>query len=226
MRAATASGHHDVDAVRRPHQRDHLVVVVGVHEPGPEMAAVGVALGRAAVFYLPDRLSGMLEKELADVLFAPPAVVEEPGVFRTDDHEGVAHHVGLNVAQGAHGVGQHRQEVPGVVGVVHDVVGRFGGKDSHGAIRWVQTGIGVQRLPGIGLLVLGHAVGVGARMAERRLVGLAGDGPAQVEEDEFDGPADGGVGPPSRTEAVVAAVDVQLFNYWSADNHQRCVDAR
>ena len=189
------------------------------------MAAVGVALGRAAEFYLPDRLSGMLKKELPYVLLAPPAVVKEAGVFRSDDHEGIAHHVGLNVAQGAHGVGQHRQEIPWVVGMVHDVVGSFGGEDGYGAIRGLQTNVGMQGLPGVGVLVFSHAIGVGARMAECRLVGLAGNGPAQIDQGQFHGAADGGVGPPSRTEAIVAAVDVQFFDDRAADDDQRRVDA-
>ena len=67
-------------------------------------------------------------------LLGPPAVGKAACLFRSGDHEGIAHHVGLNVAQGAHGVGQNRQEIPWVVGVVHDVVGRFGGEDRYGAI--------------------------------------------------------------------------------------------
>jgi hypothetical protein len=50
MRAAAASGDHDVDPVGGAHNWHHLVVVVCIDEPGPEMPSVGVALGRAAVF--------------------------------------------------------------------------------------------------------------------------------------------------------------------------------
>ena len=75
MRTASAPGHHDVDAVCGPHYRDHLVVVIGIDEPGPEMTSIGVSLGWAAVFQRPDGLPGMLEKKLTDVLLPPAALV-------------------------------------------------------------------------------------------------------------------------------------------------------
>ena len=98
MGAAAASGDHDVDAVGSANDRHHLVVVVGVHEAGPEMPAVGIALGRAAVPERPDRLPGVLEKKLADVRLAPAVLAEELSMLRADDHECVAHDVHLDVA--------------------------------------------------------------------------------------------------------------------------------
>ena len=75
MGAAASSGHHDVYPVGGAHYRHHLIIVVGVHKPRPEMPAIGVSLGWAAVSQRPDRLSGMFEKKLANVLLAPTVFV-------------------------------------------------------------------------------------------------------------------------------------------------------
>ena len=97
MRPTLPAGNHDVDPVCGANYRHHLFIIVGIDEPGPKMAAVRVALGRAAVFQITNRLSSMLEEELSYVLFAPTVLMEEPGVFRTDHHECVAHDVHLYI---------------------------------------------------------------------------------------------------------------------------------
>ena len=170
------------------------------------MAAAGVALGRAALAEFPYRLAGVLEEKLADVPFVPAVAVEELGVLGADNHEGVTHDVHLNVAQGAHGVGKNGQEVPRVGGVVHDVVRRLRREHRHRTVGRGEAQLDVHWLPGVGVLVLGNAVGVGARVAEGGLVGLARYGAAQVEQDQLDRAADGRIGSPTGAEAVVAAV--------------------
>ena len=141
-------------------------------------------------------------------------------MFRADGHEGITHDVHLDVAKSAHRVRQDRKEITGILGVVHDVVGSFAGEDGYRAVRGFQAGVGVQRLPRVDVLVLSDAIGVGAGVAECRLVRLAGDGPAQIDQGQLHGPADSGIGPPAGAEAVVAAIDVEFFDYGTTDNHE------
>ena len=109
--------------------------------------------------------------------------------------------------------------------VVHDVVGRFCRKDGHRAVRGVEAKLHVHWLPRVGVLVLRDAVGVGAGVSEGRLVGLAGDCTAQIEQRQLDRPAYRGVGPPAGPEAVIAAVDVELLGDGAVDDEQRGVYA-
>ena len=97
MGATSAPGNHDVDPVWGANHGYHLFVIVCIDEPWPKMSAISVALRRSSVFQLTNRLSGVLEKELPYVLFAPTVLMKEPGMFRANDHKGVAHDVHLDI---------------------------------------------------------------------------------------------------------------------------------
>ena len=79
-----------------------------------------------------------------------------------------------------------------------------------------------QRLPRAALAVLGPAGGVALRRRQHRGRSQPGNAAAQVEQDQPDCPADGGVGAETRPEAAVAAVQADLRRIRAVDDHQRC----
>jgi hypothetical protein len=100
-----STGNQDVDVLRASYNWNHLSVIGGVYESGPEESTVGVTLGRAAVPQTANGLPGILKDEQLYVSLSPPGLGQHTGVFGAKDDEGVTHDVHLDVAQGTHGVG-------------------------------------------------------------------------------------------------------------------------
>ena len=76
----------------------------------------------------------------------------------------------------------------------------------------------VQGRPSGRFLVLAEAERVAQRPAEAGPVEFAGNGPADVPDDQAEGAADGGIGPESRTEACLTAVNPDLLAHRAVDD--------
>src|SRR5262245_30844886 len=71
------------------------------------------------------------------------------------------------------------------------------------------------------LLVLANAVGVLGRIAKGALVEVGRPAPANVEHDEANGAANGGIGPVAGAERIRAAVHADRAGNRAVDDHQR-----
>jgi hypothetical protein len=99
---------------------------------------------------------------------------------------------------------------------------RVGGRHRDRArLRVETTGVGVQRRPAARGLVLPDTVGEPAGVRLGRYRAAAGVDPADGQERQADGPADGRVRPVARGEQPGVAVDVQLIPDRPVDHDQR-----
>jgi hypothetical protein len=79
----------------------------------------------------------------------------------------------------------------------------------------------MQRLPRIGVLMLGYAIGVFARMGVLAKIDLAWNGAAEIDQCQPERPADGGIGAPARTEYAIAVVEPELLDDGPIDDEKR-----
>ena len=105
--------------------------------------------------------------------------------------------------------------------MIGDAVGRLARERGHRAVGGRKPAVRVVGRPRARLLVLADAVGVAAGMTEGGHRGLARFRPAQVDHDETQGPADGGVGPVPGSEHSERAIERDPLPDRAVDHEQR-----
>ena len=156
------------------------------------------------------------------MLLAPAIVGDGFGVARTYHHHHFALRVKHVLAERGHGVSNREGEIEGVLaGLIVDVVRRLAAKHRHRALLTREAALNMQRIPRALFFILGNAVGVFARMAERGLVGHTRNRAANVGKNQLDGAADRGVGAIALAEHVGAAVHAEREAGRAVYHHQR-----
>src|SRR5215831_16468408 len=89
-------------------------------------------------------------------------------------------------------------------------VGRFGVHDGDDTVARLKAPFDMQRLPGIGCLVLGDAISVLAGMRVLAEIDLRRHRAAEIDECEAQPPADRSIGAPPRTEHAIAVIEAKL----------------
>ena len=143
-------------------------------------------------------------------------------VLRSQHQHRVALGVEVVAAERRHGRGEGLDD-PDRVGayVLGHRVGRLGVDHGDRAFIGGEAPLDVQRLPRVGVFMLADAEGVLAGVAVLAEIDFRRDGAAEVDQDQPHGPADGGVGPPARSEDAVAVVDPEPLDDGAVDDDQR-----
>src|SRR6266542_3170114 len=214
----SAPRHHDHDFLRRGKLGDERI---GIRRPGileaPALRAVGPGLE------LPRAAAHRLEEVALHVLLGPSRAADGLGVLGPNDPEGVA-------VEGKALVIPHARRRPAQRGdelwrlaaqMVVDDEGPLAREDCHRALAMPMAALDVERLPGRDLLVLADAVGVAAGMAEGGHGNLTRPGAPEIDHDEPEGAADGGIGAEAGAKDTGRAVDTQSLADGTVHDDQR-----
>src|SRR5579872_2114493 len=130
-----------------------------------------------------ERHAGVLEQKIANVFLAETVAMNRMDVFRPQDDHSFKRQAGAIGPHGGERVADRLQDAARGAGVVFaNSVRRFGREKRDGALLARETGIDVQRLPGILLFIFGDAKRKLAGISQRRHIDPIRPRSAEVQQ--------------------------------------------
>src|SRR5271154_7087035 len=164
--------HDDANGLRRT---ELLITTVAIDQDLLEFCHHLAAFGIGSTLIGAQRHAGVLEQEVARLLLAPARAMNGLRMLRAKNDQRFRSEAQAIGPDGAKGVGNRLQDLlRGSCGVLTDAVRRFSGKQRQSALLAVKSALDVERLPRIGLFVLGDAVTELAGIPECRHIDASG----------------------------------------------------